>query len=53
VTDVGYQTSTASRIRQQFQQRLGAGVAVEVVVLPAIAAEASGKFRYVVSHVEH
>ena len=34
-----------------FQRRLGVGVQVEVELVPAIAPERSGKFRYVVSHV--
>jgi phenylacetate-CoA ligase len=33
------------------RERLGAGVAVEVRPMDAIAPEASGKYRYVVSHV--
>lgn len=42
--------STAAVVRG-LQARLGDGVAVEVRVVDAIAPEASGKHRYVVSHV--
>lgn len=38
-------------IDRQFKRRLGDSVAVEIVLRDAIAAEASGKHRYVVSHV--
>ena len=40
-----------ARIEREFRARLGAGVRVEVQVVDAIAAEASGKYRYVVSKV--
>lgn len=36
-----------------FRERLGNSVAVTVELLPAIELEASGKRRYVISHVEH
>jgi phenylacetate-CoA ligase len=39
------------RIVAGFRARLGAGVAVEVEQVDAIAPEKSGKFRYVVSKV--
>jgi len=40
-----------ARIEREFRARLGAGVRVEVQVVDVIAAEASGKYRYVVSKV--
>ncbi len=40
-----------ARIEREFQARLGPGVTVEVQVVDAIAAEPSGKYRYVVSKV--
>ncbi len=40
-----------SRIRRGFQQRLGSGVRVEIQRVDHIPAEASGKFRYVISRV--
>ena len=39
-------------IEAAFRRRLGAGVKVSVKFVEAIAPERSGKFRYVVSHVE-
>jgi phenylacetate-CoA ligase len=39
------------RIRAEFQRRLGSTVAVTIRKVDAIPREASGKFRYVVSHV--
>ncbi|MES2116731.1 MAG: glycosyltransferase [Pseudomonadota bacterium] len=38
-------------IATQFQARLGADVAIDIAEVPEIAAEASGKYRYVVSKV--
>lgn len=40
-----------ARIQREFKARLGQDVAVEVQTVDAIAAEASGKFRYVMSKV--
>lgn len=40
-----------ARIEREFKARLGQHVAVEVQAVDAIAAEASGKFRYVMSKV--
>jgi len=39
-------------IRAGFRERLGGGVTVEIEQVDEISAEASGKFRYVVSHVD-
>lgn len=40
-----------ARIEREFKARLGPGVDVQVEAVDAIAAEASGKYRYVVSKV--
>lgn len=45
------QDETSQGIRQQFRQRLGEQVDVQVSFVPAIPRESSGKYRYVVSHV--
>lgn len=42
---------TRHRIAAQFKARLGAEVAIDISEVPEIAAEASGKYRYVVSKV--
>jgi phenylacetate-CoA ligase len=47
----GFDRGCASQIVNGFRRRLGAGVAVDVEVVDTIAAEKSGKFRYIVSHV--
>ncbi|MDZ7829186.1 MAG: AMP-binding protein [Halofilum sp. (in: g-proteobacteria)] len=44
--------ATAASIRDGFRRRLGEGVTVEVEPVPEIAAERSGKYRYVVSNVD-
>ncbi|MBI3154373.1 MAG: phenylacetate--CoA ligase family protein [Burkholderiales bacterium] len=46
-----WQSGSARAIEAGLQQRLGADVRVSVRVVDAIAPEASGKHRYVVSHV--
>ena len=43
--------AASARIQRDFKARLGQGVTVEVQAVGAIAAEASGKYRYVVSKV--
>lgn len=40
------------RIEDDFRRRLGAGVRIEVLLVDDIPAEASGKFRYVISRVK-
>lgn len=40
-----------AQIRHDFKARLGAGVEVRIELVPEIAAESSGKFRYVSSRV--
>ncbi len=46
----GYQTAVEQTIRAGLRARLGTGVAVEIERVDEIAAERSGKFRYIVSH---
>jgi phenylacetate-CoA ligase len=43
--------AATQRIKRDFTARLGAGVEIVVTPVPAIAAEKSGKYRYVVSKV--
>jgi len=47
----GYSSEAEKEIRQVFQKRLGSGVKIEIEYVERIAAEKSGKFRYVVSRV--
>lgn len=51
VTDARWQPQHALRISEGLKQRFGHGVRVTVRVVEQIEAEASGKHRYVVSHV--
>lgn len=51
VADPGFDTAAIDRIRQGARMRLGETVRVDIELLPEIPAEASGKFRYVVSRV--
>ena len=51
VTDARWLPQYALRISEGLQQRFGHGVRVTVRVVEQIEAEASGKHRYVVSHV--
>ncbi len=44
--------STVTAIREGFRRRLGESVTVEIERVPAIAAECSGKYRYVISRVD-
>lgn len=48
----GYDPTCRGTIVEGFRRRLGADVAVEVQEVQSIAAEKSGKFRYIVSHVD-
>lgn len=50
-TDTGFSESDVETIRRGIGRRLGSGVRVEIERVPHIAREASGKYRYVVSHV--
>lgn len=50
VADDAFSPDAIALIQQGFKQRLGEQVSVLVDVVDAIAAEKSGKFRYIVSH---
>jgi len=50
VTDAGFQRQMVDQIISGFRQRLGSRVDIQVEIVEDIAAEKSGKFRYVVSH---
>ena len=52
VTATGDRGAMESRVTDQFRQRLGSAVTVSFEYVEKIGREASGKFRYVVSHVE-
>jgi phenylacetate-CoA ligase len=47
-----YEKSSEQAIEQVFKKRLGAGISVDFEYVAEIAKEKSGKFRYVISHVE-
>ncbi|MCC6531328.1 MAG: phenylacetate--CoA ligase family protein [Burkholderiales bacterium] len=51
VPDAGFDPAVTGRIRTGMERRLGAGVAIDIELVDEIPAEASGKFRYVVSKV--
>jgi len=51
VSGPGWEPETAQNIVRGIRARLGDGVRVDVREVDAIAPEASGKYRYVVSHV--
>lgn len=53
VTDDAFNPDDVRKIVEGFQRRLGDTVKVEVERVAAIAAEKSGKFRYIVSHVRN
>lgn len=53
VTDDAFNPDDVRKIIEGFQRRLGDTVKVEVERVSAIAAEKSGKFRYIVSHVRN
>ena len=48
----GYDPGCKAAIVEGFRRRLGPSVEVQVEEVPSIAAEKSGKFRYIVSHVD-
>jgi phenylacetate-CoA ligase len=50
VTEPSFAKEQLATIVSGFKQRLGAQVEVQVSIVDAIAAEKSGKFRYIVSH---
>ncbi len=51
VTEPGFARDSLATIRNGFQQRLGRDVAIDIEEVADIAAERSGKYRYVVSRV--
>jgi len=51
MTSEAFVPESIEAIRTGIKQRLGDGVKVDVDLVDHIAAEASGKFRYVISHV--
>ena len=53
VTNASFDREDEHRIVEGFQRRLGASVRVEIEHVAAIAAEKSGKFRYIVSNVRN
>ncbi len=50
VTDAQFAPNAVNEIRSGFQRRLGDDVEIQVGIVDSIAAEKSGKFRYIVSH---
>ncbi|MDO8845964.1 MAG: AMP-binding protein [Methylicorpusculum sp.] len=50
--DQGYDPACEEAIQQTFKKRLGSDVAIHIDYVDHIEKEKSGKFRYVVSHVE-
>jgi phenylacetate-CoA ligase len=53
VTEPVFNGNDEQRIIDGFRQRLGEDVNIRIERVEAIAPEKSGKFRYVVSHVDH
>jgi phenylacetate-CoA ligase len=51
VPDALWNEAARARVMQGLRMRLGDGLKVDLKLLDAIAPEASGKHRYVVSHV--
>ncbi len=51
VTNPQFHNEDLEVIRRGVKERLGGGVAVELERVAEISAEASGKFRYVISHI--
>jgi len=52
VTDPGFNAWDEDTIRKGFGQRLGSGVRIDIERVAEIPREASGKYRYIVSHVK-
>ena len=50
VTEPEFERGTIAQIVAGFQQRLGAGVTIEVDLVDNIPTDKSGKFRYIISH---
>jgi phenylacetate-CoA ligase len=53
VTEAGLTRELIEKIERSFKARLGTGVKIAVEEMDEIPAEKSGKFRYVVSNVQH
>jgi phenylacetate-CoA ligase len=53
VTDPGFDPASEQTIIDGFRQRLGQAVAVNIEQVETITPEKSGKYRYIVSRVEH
>lgn len=53
VTEVPFQPESEQTIIAGFKRRLGAGTDIQIENVAAIPKEASGKFRYIVSHVKN
>ncbi len=51
VTDATFKDTLITTIKSDVMRRLGADVKVDVEIVTHIAKEASGKYRYVISHV--
>ena len=51
VTDATFKDTLITTIKSDVMRRLGADVKVDVEIVAHIAKEASGKYRYVISHV--
>lgn len=52
VKNASYKEGNDKKIQDEFKQRLGSNVQIDVEYLDAIAKEKSGKFRFVVSHIQ-
>lgn len=52
VTDAGFDPAAIEQIRAAVEQRLGEGVEIRVEQVDTIPPERSGKYRYVISHVD-
>jgi phenylacetate-CoA ligase len=50
VVDPAFQQQTVAQIVNEFKKRLGSDVSISVDLVDSIPPEASGKFRYVISH---
>ena len=51
VPDAGWDEAAPDAVARGLRSRLGDGLQIDLRVMDAIAPEASGKHRYVVSHV--
>jgi len=52
VTERGWNEASSRKIIAELAERLGKDARIEIRLVDGLAAEASGKFRYVVSHVK-